>query len=381
MSMGFAILSKGPIGLFPTGVFLLYEWLTGNQPAVSRGRAIFGRHLPRLLVVLGIAAPWFLYSFVVENRAATDFFIVDNLARFFRAFQGHSGSLFYYVAVAAVGVLPWTSVLVLWLCKDFSLRPSADSAQLLLTLWILVVFVFFSLGATKLPHYILPAFPALACLLAKTWLDRALLDRKFLHTALVATACLALAAVLAPGGLSFFRPQYASVQLSVPPLIIGTVLIVAAENIRTQRPRQAFWVVTLGSALFYVCLATATLPWVDQFRVMKPIALKLGEVPCRDAAIYAMGIRAPSLVFYSNRPVTTLDAVAVGPVLREARPVCLIARSGDLEAIPIQGLYSVVARRQGFAENGGEMTLVLVSNLAASEAARRGDSDNGGDGR
>jgi len=245
----------------------------------------------------------------------------------------------------------------------------------------LVVFVFFSLGATKLPHYILPAFPALACLLAKTWVDRALLERKFLQTVLVATAWLVFAAVLAPDFLSFFRPQYASVQLSVPPLIIGTLLIVATKKIRTQRPRQAFWVVTLGSVLLYVFLGTVTLPWVDQFRVMKPIALKLREVPCRDAAVYALGIRAPSLVFYSNRPVTTLDAVAVVRVLREARPVCLIARSSELEAIPIKGLYSVVSRRQGFAENGGEMTLVLVSNPAASEAAGRGDSDNGDDGR
>jgi 4-amino-4-deoxy-L-arabinose transferase-like glycosyltransferase len=377
VSLGFAVLSKGPIGFFPTGVFFLNEWLTGDQPAVSRARAIFGRHLPRLLVASVIAVPWFLYALVVESHAATAFFTVENLARFFRPFEGHSGSIFYYVAVVAIGCLPWTPVLVLWLCKDFSLRPSGDSARLLLTLWVSVVFVFFSLGATKLPHYILPAFPALACLLAKTWLHRVLPERNFLQAALVATALLAFATVIAPGVLSFVRPQYASVQLSVPPLIVGTLLIVAAGKVRTQCPRQAFWVVTLGSVLLYVWLGTVTLPWIDRFRVMKPIALKLGEAPCRDATVYALGIRAPSLVFYSNRPVAMLDSVAVRAVLLEARPVCLIARSGDLETIPLKGLYSVVVRRQGFAENGGEITLVLVSNSAAMEPAARAEFDRG----
>jgi hypothetical protein len=101
----------------------------------------------------------------------------------------------------------------------------------------------------------------------------------------------------------------------------------------------------------------------------------------RDATVYALGIRARACSSTSNRPVARLDAVAVGPVLREARPVCRIARSGDLTAIPIKGLYSVVARRQGFAENGGEMTVVLVSNSAAVEAAAHVESDDRDDGR
>jgi hypothetical protein len=63
-----------------------------------------------------------------------------------------------------IGFFPWTLLLpaVVTDCRK-SLR--ADKT-LFLVLWVVLPFLFFSLSKSKLPHYILPIFPALAILVA-----------------------------------------------------------------------------------------------------------------------------------------------------------------------------------------------------------------------
>jgi 4-amino-4-deoxy-L-arabinose transferase-like glycosyltransferase len=59
-----------------------------------------------------------------------------------------------------VGFLPWILILPLTL-RSFWKRLS-DELNLFLAFWIILPFVFFSVSHSKLPHYILPIFPALA---------------------------------------------------------------------------------------------------------------------------------------------------------------------------------------------------------------------------
>ena len=65
----------------------------------------------------------------------------------------------------AAGMAPWLVPLGQAAVRAFKER---SDAELLLWAWALVVFVFFSASGSKLPPYILPIFPALAVLAARS---------------------------------------------------------------------------------------------------------------------------------------------------------------------------------------------------------------------
>jgi hypothetical protein len=75
---------------------------------------------------------------------------------------------------------------------------------------IAIIFVIFTLVSTKLPHYTLPAFPLLALLLARHWLQRAPESRDSAFTSIaIATACIWIAIALAvPPMVARFFPAY-----------------------------------------------------------------------------------------------------------------------------------------------------------------------------
>src|SRR6266540_465104 len=74
--------------------------------------------------------------------------------------------------------VPWSGFLPATVVEAWRRRGEKDaqhSLQILCAVWIVAVFVFFSLSATRLPHYIAPLFPAAALLVAASW-DRLLSD-------------------------------------------------------------------------------------------------------------------------------------------------------------------------------------------------------------
>ena len=76
-----------------------------------------------------------------------------------------------FLAVTAGAFLPWALALPSALTRAFR-RPWGDATArlwLLFGLWAVCVIGFFTISPFKLPHYGLPAFPALALLVARVW--------------------------------------------------------------------------------------------------------------------------------------------------------------------------------------------------------------------
>ena len=75
----------------------------------------------------------------------------------------------YYAVVLLIGFLPWSAFLPGVVGRALAAWRRGDPSQsrlLLPTLWLLSLTVFFTLAASKLPSYILPALPAAAILAA-----------------------------------------------------------------------------------------------------------------------------------------------------------------------------------------------------------------------
>jgi len=158
LSSAAATLVKGPIGVaLPGMVALLYLTAAGKLRRVRRLGLAFG--IPLFLVV---AAPWY---FEVERRNPgylRYFFWEENFVRYATPHFNRTEGWYYFLAVLAIGFLPWS------LCIPQALRDAwrrrREETPLFLLFWTVLPFLFFSFSNAKLPHYILPIFPPLAVL-------------------------------------------------------------------------------------------------------------------------------------------------------------------------------------------------------------------------
>ncbi len=161
VGMGFALLSKGPVGVaLPLVGMAIYVLLSRTK---FERRAVSGFTLA-LCVALAIGLPWFILVASKRPHFLSDFIFAENLRRFGGGENFHNKpSPIYYLPVVLVGLLPWTAFLVLAVSAR-SLDDRARRARLFLWIWSLGIIAFFSASNTKLVSYILPAFPALALL-------------------------------------------------------------------------------------------------------------------------------------------------------------------------------------------------------------------------
>ena len=102
-----------------------------------------------------------------------------NLGPFVKPFLGHRGPFYYHFVVVLIGLFPWSvflgpTIVNAW--RAIRARGKDLPSYVFLVCWIGVFFGFWSLCSTKLPHYVLPAYPALAILTGcflQAWIERA----------------------------------------------------------------------------------------------------------------------------------------------------------------------------------------------------------------
>ena len=173
-ALGVAALAKDPLGL------------VGPLVAIAVAAALAGRLRPvrawlsplglALMVVVGfgwyavaaLTEPAFLWYTVVDNHLL-------NVARM-RQFPDEDVPLsaLEFLTAAGFGAFPWivaAAVTVGALARARAWRDPAELPWVALALWAVGVLAFFTLSPFKLPHYGLPAYPALALLAARAWRD------------------------------------------------------------------------------------------------------------------------------------------------------------------------------------------------------------------
>jgi 4-amino-4-deoxy-L-arabinose transferase-like glycosyltransferase len=189
--MGLAVLTKGPIGfLFPMaviGLFLLTEqrralptestflrrvfaWIKpyGPIPFVKTVWAM--RPFTAAAMILSVSAPWYLLVQWRTNGAFLQEFIgVHHLGRMSQAMDNHSGPFYYYLLACLIGMYPWTAFAIPTVMSWFQQAMVSQQAKAVrfVSCWVAVYLVIFSLASTKLPNYVLPAYPALAIIIGR----------------------------------------------------------------------------------------------------------------------------------------------------------------------------------------------------------------------
>ncbi|MFN8007173.1 MAG: glycosyltransferase family 39 protein [Terriglobia bacterium] len=173
LSLGAALLAKGPVALLLVGLVLLVMF--SCRPGAFSWKKLW--LLPGMLIVLVVALPWYALCYARNGwEFIEEFLLRHNLARFATDRFQHSQPFWFFLAVVVVGFLPWSFQLgavcyrtlqSVWHSKVRTL----GNDTLFLWAWAIVPLVFFSLSRSKLPGYVLPSFPAIALLTTSYWED------------------------------------------------------------------------------------------------------------------------------------------------------------------------------------------------------------------
>ena len=171
---GLAVLTKGPVAVVLLGLtLLLFAWFQGDLGVLWRRL----RPLPGLAITALVALPWYGAALLQEGDPFwRSFFGYHNLQRFTAVVNNHQQPWWFFAAVLVIASLPVTPLLLQGLAQGlgrlrWSWRPAQPvppplSLQRFAACWLLAVLLFFTVAATKLPSYWLPATPAAGLLVA-----------------------------------------------------------------------------------------------------------------------------------------------------------------------------------------------------------------------
>ena len=326
--MGVAVLCKGPIGFVgPLAVVLPWVWGVELQRRLKHCEhqnlgglarqalaAVFDtlratRLATVTLTMLAVAAPWYV---AVGMRTAgawpAGFFFIHNVGRFAAPMEKHGGGVLYHPLGMLVGFFPWSCFLPLavvlagWrLWKRASPQPEAAALALALV-WLAVWVGAFSAAATKLPNYIMPAYPAAALLVAALAADAASRAR-WPHPGWLASGL----GWLAFGGLATSATVIAAASFGLtggaPAAIVGLVPVVGAIAcfMAARRSRLEPLFIFTATGLAFTALAVGPAAgWMARANALPILVREAHRHAGGHARLGAFGRNTPNIVFYAD---------------------------------------------------------------------------------
>jgi 4-amino-4-deoxy-L-arabinose transferase-like glycosyltransferase len=243
-----------------------------------------------------------------------------------------------FLAVAAVGAAPWilgAAVTTVRLVRGRAWRDPREMPWIVLALWAVGVLALTALSPFRLPHYGLPAYPAIALLAARSWLEtprRGLLVGYALVLGALATACAVLwgtggelfnRAVLEATDVATRKVGGAAQATALPPwpairwllgasaVTLGTAAL-GLSVLARSRVRASGWgppAVVLAAMLALMPLVGSGLALVAGQRAVRPLAIEVGRRAAPDDLLVHEGPleNSGALEWYAGRRPVIVD--------------------------------------------------------------------------
>ncbi len=160
---GFAVMTKGFVGLIPFAVIFLSEiYLLATSQ--TKLKTVF--IAPASFLILGfllISAPWHFYMYKVFGMEFVNkYFVYHVWDRATSAIEDKGRPFTWYLIVLKVSMRLWFIALIGALPLTIYNALKKKRIYAFLLIWALFVFLFFSAAKSKLVWYIIPLYPALA---------------------------------------------------------------------------------------------------------------------------------------------------------------------------------------------------------------------------
>jgi 4-amino-4-deoxy-L-arabinose transferase-like glycosyltransferase len=310
-ALALGVLLKGPLILMVAGLAIValgiadrsVRWLLALKPVVG------------VLWFAALVLPWFI---AILGRAG-ETFVADSvghdlLQKIFSGQESHGAPPGFYFVLFWFTF--WPGATLAALAAPAVWQSRREPATKFLLAWLVPSWIVFELVMTKLPHYVLPLYPAIAILIAGVVDARALSRKPILVWGtiwwFVAPLMAGLAGIIA---LAVIGRQFG---LLVWPLIgAATVMgflawrLYEADGAEHALMRGAAAALLTGIAIFALIL-----PSLAQLFPSPQLARILRDSGCSEPVAAAVGYQEPSLVFLAGTNTRLTDGGGAADFLR-----------------------------------------------------------------
>jgi 4-amino-4-deoxy-L-arabinose transferase-like glycosyltransferase len=309
-AMAVGILIKGPMILMVVGLAALTlvlldrsaRWLLALRP------------IPGLLWLLVLVLPWFI---AIYARVGSQFLIgsvgEDMLAKVASPQETHGAPPGLYLILFFITFFPASILAGLAAPAVWAVRREA-AARFLLA-WIVPSWIVFEAIITKLPHYVLPLYPAIAILIAgaveskvlsqRLWLVRGMMWW-FLVPVIVSMIAVITAVVIQRDLALLAWPFFAAA------VVCG---LFAWQLYDQEGAERAFTRAVEGAVLMAIGIYAIVVPSLEAAFPSVALADILREAPCADPIAASAGYEEPSLVFLAGTKTHLTDAAGAADFL------------------------------------------------------------------
>jgi 4-amino-4-deoxy-L-arabinose transferase-like glycosyltransferase len=364
-AIAIGILLKGPLILMFVGLTILtLGILDRNASWLWRLRPVWG-----LMWTLVLVLPWFI---AIYWRAGDTFFIDsvggDMLSKL-AAQESHGAPPGLYLLLFWITF--WPGAPLAGMAAPAIWRARREPGAQYLLAWLLPSWLVFELVLTKLPHYVLPLYPAIAILTVGA-LERRVLSRSWLmRGAAWWFAIPALAAILAVVGAIMLTRQPAF--LSWPPFAAAMILGLFAWWLYEDARAERSFLNAIAAAMFLAfAVYGVVLPSLTTLFPSAEIAHALRNVVCVGPRAAAAGFHEPSLVFMTDTSTLLTDGSGAADFLNQGScRFALVEQRSErtfvqrAEAIGLR--YNVATRIEGYNISQGKAVSIAIYRSEGTE--------------
>jgi 4-amino-4-deoxy-L-arabinose transferase-like glycosyltransferase len=326
LGLSASVLLKGPIGpmVVAAAAIAISVWDRRPRWLLSLGWT-WGA-----LIFAGVVLPWALAITVATDGAFWGIAVGGDLApKLFGGQEGHGAPPGYFTALSPVLLFPAVLLLPAALVEGW--RRRAEPAIRFALCWLAPSWLIFELVPTKLPHYVLPTFGALAWLMAAA-LTRPL-DRLERWTGAGLTAAVAVGLAVAGGvAAALFGGAWSWVWETLAALaILGAAAAGAIWMLRGRAGLAAGAACALG-IVGHGLLVGGLAPTLGGLWLSRGVAdgLTRANIDPRqglaDGPVTVAGYAEPSLVFALGAATELGDAQQAADAIDEGRPAVVEQR-------------------------------------------------------
>jgi 4-amino-4-deoxy-L-arabinose transferase-like glycosyltransferase len=317
------VLLKGPLIVMAVGLAAVALIVVDR----SAGWMLSLKPLAGVIWLAILVLPWFL---AIMGRAGDAFFAEsvgeDLLGKVFAGQESHGAPPGYYFILFWVTF--WPGATLAALATPAVWRARREPAIKFLLAWLVPSWLVFELVATKLPHYVLPLYPAIAILIAGVIDARALSRKPFLVWGTIwwfvvpTVAGVAGIVVLVVIGRQF--------GLLVWPLMGAAAVMgfLAWRFYQADGAEHALLRAVAAAILTAIAVFGLIIPSLGQLFPSPMLARILRDSGCARPEAAAVGYQEPSLVFLAGTATRLADTLGAVEFLRggECRFVFVEAR-------------------------------------------------------
>jgi 4-amino-4-deoxy-L-arabinose transferase-like glycosyltransferase len=304
IAQGLGLLVKGPVtpltSLLAGGALALAD---RNGRWLGRLRFFWG--VPLALLVAG---PWLIAITVATGGGfASESLGRDLLGKLIHGQESHGAPPGYYLILALVTF--WPGSLALAGAARLAWRERAQPAIRFLIAWIVPFWLLMELIPTKLPHYVLPAYPALALLAGRAITDGVGAIRR--HWGDIGVWSLWGLVALGLGGALVALPiGLAGVVSATGAAAVATALALAgAALLSLWHGKARTWLGLTAAAMLWASGFALILPGIDALWLSRSAAALVNDKNSSLRPVVVAGYAEPSLVFLLG----TATKLARGP--------------------------------------------------------------------